>query len=400
VHGLAFRGSKLYVVEETTASAILFHEVNPASAAIVATVNTGIGAFGEGDLTFRSDGVAFYWVDNYLGADPGFFSLNITVPSFNLITTGPSLPVMDGMAFDSSGTLYGLAQSTGNIYTINTTTGALTLVGGSGQSGVRGALAFSPAGTLYACFSGSGFATFCTINPATGAATVIGSVIPPDITGLAFAPPPAGVTVTQSGGTTNVDEAGSTTDSYTAALNSAPTSNVTITLNGGGQVTTSLAILTFTPANWNVPQSITVAAIDDTLVEGTHTGTITHTAASTDTAYNGIAIASVTANITDDDGVTPPTTPPSTGTGKEGAYTGAAGPSGNEGAFGFSGRMRPPSLAGPFTQSAGRLLVLNVAHRDCSGGAPPGQETAVALAIAVPLLTLVFGAFARIKTTQ
>lgn len=115
-----------------------------------------------------------------------------------------------------------------------------------------------------------------------------------------IAPSFAGVTVTQSGGTTNVAEGGAT-DTYTIALTSAPTANVTITLNPGAQLSVAPAVLTFTPANFNVPQTVTVTAIDDFVVEGPHTGTITHTAASADPIYNGFVIASVTANITDND---------------------------------------------------------------------------------------------------
>jgi hypothetical protein len=58
---------------------------------------------------------------------------------------------------------------------------------------------------------------------------------------------------------------------------------------------------------WATAQVVTVTAVNDTAVEGTHFGTITHTASSSDTAYNAIAVASVTATITDNDG-TPTTT--------------------------------------------------------------------------------------------
>jgi hypothetical protein len=41
-------------------------------------------------------------------------------------------------------------------------------------------------------------------------------------------------------------------------------------------------------------------------VEGVHTSVITHTAASADTAYNGIAIGNVVANVLDNDFASPP----------------------------------------------------------------------------------------------
>lgn len=117
----------------------------------------------------------------------------------------------------------------------------------------------------------------------------------------------AGVSITQSGGSTTATEGGSG-DTYTVVLTFAPTANVTITLNPGTQVTAIPSPLTFTtgacpgPGNWCTAQTVTVAAVDDAVVEVPHTGTITHTAASGDAGYNGIAIGNVTVNIIDNDG--------------------------------------------------------------------------------------------------
>jgi predicted extracellular nuclease/glycerophosphoryl diester phosphodiesterase len=111
---------------------------------------------------------------------------------------------------------------------------------------------------------------------------------------------PAKVTIAQSGGTTNVTEGGAT-DTYTVVLDRQPTANVTIAINAGTQLNTSSNSLTFTSANWNVAQTVTVTAIDDATFEGTHNGTIAHVATSTDASYNGLAIGSVTASITDNE---------------------------------------------------------------------------------------------------
>ncbi|MBZ0277951.1 MAG: SH3 domain-containing protein, partial [Anaerolineae bacterium] len=110
----------------------------------------------------------------------------------------------------------------------------------------------------------------------------------------------AGVTVTESGGTTNITEGGAT-DTYTIVLNTAPAANVTITVTPNAQCTTAPSPLTFTPANWNVAQVVTVTAVDDAVVEGAHTCTIGHTSASGDANYNAVAIANVVANVTDND---------------------------------------------------------------------------------------------------
>jgi glucose/arabinose dehydrogenase len=122
---------------------------------------------------------------------------------------------------------------------------------------------------------------------------------------FSFSVPTPGVTIIPSDGTTTLTEGG-VTDTYSVVLNLAPTADVTIALNNvAGQTTTSVSSLTFTPTNWNVPQTVTVTAVDDTVFEGPHTGTVNHTATSTDTRYNGLTIAPLTANITDNDVPTP-----------------------------------------------------------------------------------------------
>jgi hypothetical protein len=119
----------------------------------------------------------------------------------------------------------------------------------------------------------------------------------------------AGVTVSETGGSTNVMEGGST-DSFTVVLNSQPASgNVVVVdlqpdsqvdLGNGPGVATQL---TFTNANWNVPQSVIVAATDDTAIEGAHTGLIATSIdpSTTESSYLSVDPADVTAHITDND---------------------------------------------------------------------------------------------------
>ena len=97
-----------------------------------------------------------------------------------------------------------------------------------------------------------------------------------------------GVTVTQSGGSTNVTEGGAS-DSYTVVLNTQPSASVTIALTPDAQVAVSPASLTFTTGNWNVAQTVTVTAVDDLAAEASpHNGTVSHTVASADLAYNSL----------------------------------------------------------------------------------------------------------------
>ena len=109
------------------------------------------------------------------------------------------------------------------------------------------------------------------------------------------------VNVVETGGSTAVAEGGAI-DSYLVALALEPTADVTVTLTvDNGQLQTDATTLTFTPANWNVSQSIQVSAVDDHLDEGLHLSTITHTASSSDIDYDGIYVPAVVVSITDND---------------------------------------------------------------------------------------------------
>ncbi|MCA1993586.1 MAG: DUF4114 domain-containing protein, partial [Coleofasciculus sp. S288] len=120
----------------------------------------------------------------------------------------------------------------------------------------------------------------------------------------------AGITITQSGSSTDVDEAGTTIDTYTIALNSTPTGTVTIqltTTNGGTEVSTdgttfsNSATLNLIDTN---PVTIAVKAIDDPVAEGNHTDAIAHSITSTtDPAYSNplTPIPDVSVNISDND---------------------------------------------------------------------------------------------------
>jgi len=111
------------------------------------------------------------------------------------------------------------------------------------------------------------------------------------------------VRVVPSGGSTLISEAG-VADTYRIHLTRQPASDVTISINAGAQasVVSPGPTLTFTNSNWNLPQTVTVTAVNDAAVEGNHTATITHSASSGDALYNGIGVPSVTASITDNDG--------------------------------------------------------------------------------------------------
>ncbi|MEG3944186.1 calcium-binding protein, partial [Microcoleus sp. w2-18aC4] len=106
---------------------------------------------------------------------------------------------------------------------------------------------------------------------------------------------------------------GGATGSYSVQLNTQPTAPVTINLATGSEIQ-PITALTFTANNWNVAQTVAVAAVDDNAVEGNHTGAIDHTATSSDVNYNSITISPVSVAITDNDNTPTPTPTPATPT--------------------------------------------------------------------------------------
>jgi hypothetical protein len=113
----------------------------------------------------------------------------------------------------------------------------------------------------------------------------------------------AGITVSQTSGLVT-DENGSTAQ-FTVVLNSQPTSDVTIALNSSDTTegTISTSSITFTPANWNIAQTVTVEGINDPDVDGDIAYTIvTAATVSADSNYNGLDVADISLVNNDNDG--------------------------------------------------------------------------------------------------
>ncbi len=115
----------------------------------------------------------------------------------------------------------------------------------------------------------------------------------------------AGVLLIQSGGSSSLVEGGAT-DTISLALRSQPSADVVIELNGGSQLSPSAASLSFTTANWSTAQSISLSAIDDLFVEGSHSGSLSFAVSSADASYAGLAMAPLSVAIADNDLIGPP----------------------------------------------------------------------------------------------
>ena len=107
----------------------------------------------------------------------------------------------------------------------------------------------------------------------------------------------------QTDGNTSVVEGEATGDSYSIILNSQPTGNVTVNLNPDSKITTDKNSVTFTPDNWNLPQSITVNAVDNNLADGNQTVNISHNISSSDSDYDNLSLPNIAVSVGDNDSV-------------------------------------------------------------------------------------------------
>ncbi len=120
--------------------------------------------------------------------------------------------------------------------------------------------------------------------------------------GLVIAHPDPAITVTHRTGLVTTEGGG--TDVFRVSLTTKPTSDVTIPLTSSltTEGTVSPSNLTFTTANWNVPQVVTVKGVDDAVIDGDKAYTIVVGAAvSADPVYNGLDPADASATNLDND---------------------------------------------------------------------------------------------------
>jgi len=169
---MAFRGTSLYAWDT---SVNRLRQLDLVTGNSLAVIDIGIASLIEG-LAFRSDGIGFA---AQRGTAP-FYSFDVTVPSSTAIT--PSMnPGMRGIAFGPTGVLYGISSNGTELRTINPATGATTLIGMTGiptGAGDWGDLACDASGVLFTVISPSNPtpSTLYRINAATGAGTLVGNI--------------------------------------------------------------------------------------------------------------------------------------------------------------------------------------------------------------------------------
>lgn len=180
--GLAKRGSQLFTFDQIADVITL---IDPATGKTQGTFDVGIRTFGEGSLAFRDDGRGFLIGNNPVGPSATFYEFDImTLSSTPIGGIGGFERLMDGLAFDAAGVLYGFSDGGGELYTINPNTGDLTLVGRTNIEFFEnvGGLAFAPDGRLFAAVH----AELYTLDLTTGAATAVGRIGFGEVSGITF----------------------------------------------------------------------------------------------------------------------------------------------------------------------------------------------------------------------
>jgi hypothetical protein len=108
--------------------------------------------------------------------------------------------------------------------------------------------------------------------------------------------------ITVDGGTPTVEE-GAVSATYRMCMGTAaPTALVVVSPTGTVGELEAFTPVTFDLADWALPRTVRVAALDDSDVEGVHSDTITHTVTTTDATYAATTVPRVPVVVLDNDG--------------------------------------------------------------------------------------------------
>jgi hypothetical protein len=113
-----------------------------------------------------------------------------------------------------------------------------------------------------------------------------------------------GFLITESDGASIVDESG-TTDSVAVRLTRAPLANVLLDISVADleEVTANLASIVFTPTNWDIDQFVTLTGIDDVIVDGDISSSVSFTVrdSASDPDWALVEDQSIAVTTTDDE---------------------------------------------------------------------------------------------------
>ena len=117
----------------------------------------------------------------------------------------------------------------------------------------------------------------------------------------------AGFTVTETDGSTSVNESG-VNDTLTIVLTAQPVSDVVLSIASSDNTESSAtSTVTFTTNNWNTAQSVQVTAVDDFIIDGNQNSTLAISIddANSDNNFDALADQTVTVQTIDNDVAAP-----------------------------------------------------------------------------------------------
>ena len=94
-----------------------------------------------------------------------------------------------------------------------------------------------------------------------------------------------------------------TSDSFTVALTRQPNTNVVLDVSSNSSHLSASQRLTFTPSDWNAPQAVSLNAIDNLIVDGARTGSVTISvdAGASDEDYDSVSSQVLSVTVQDDE---------------------------------------------------------------------------------------------------
>jgi hypothetical protein len=199
--GIGASGQLLYVLPGYaggTGNATQLISLDPNNSFAAGTVNLGlagggVNALSQGDLAFDLSGNLT--IASATQKSGSFSSTNGALYSANLGTNTTTTlqssfaPKFNGIAYDSTGDLFGLSQEVSNgsggfinsLYSFNPSTFAPSVIGLTGitdsSANTFAGLAFALDGTLYAILGNTTSSRLFTINPTTGTATLVANIL-------------------------------------------------------------------------------------------------------------------------------------------------------------------------------------------------------------------------------
>ncbi len=120
----------------------------------------------------------------------------------------------------------------------------------------------------------------------------------------------AGITVSPTSGLVTTESGGTAT--FTVVLTTQPSADVTLALSSSDTTegTVSPTPLTFTSADWNIAQTVTVTGVDDAVIDGNIAYTVNFAVSSSDGSYNNFSVPPVSVTNDDNDTAASPSVRP------------------------------------------------------------------------------------------